>query len=57
MRQWTDGTGRQMLASVEKIEDGKVHFQMKSGKVVSYQINKLSEEDQKIIKKSEISSN
>lgn len=55
MRQWTDGTGRQMLASVEKIEGDKVHFQMKSGKIVSYQIKKLSEEDQKIIKKAVIS--
>ena len=49
-REWTDSTGRKMLASVSKIEGEKVFFQMKTGKVVAYQITKLSAEDQKIIK-------
>jgi hypothetical protein len=49
-REWTDSTGRKMLASVSKIEGEKVFFQMKTGKVVAYQIAKLSADDQEIIK-------
>lgn len=49
-RRWTDSTGRQMLASVSKVEEDRVYFQTKSGKVVAYEIKKLSEQDQRFIK-------
>jgi len=51
-RTWTNSEGIEMVAAVTKIDGDKVIFRLqKNGKIVPYPISKLSEEDQKLIKK------
>ena len=51
-RTWTNSEGVKMVAAVTKIDGDKVIFRLqKNGKIVPYPISKLSEEDQKLIKK------
>ena len=50
-RTWTNSEGAEMVASVLKIEGDKVLSRLKkNGKEVPYLIDKLSEEDQKLLK-------
>ena len=51
-RTWTNSEGVKMVAAVTKIDVDKVIFRLqKNGKTVPYPISKLSEEDQKLIKR------
>ena len=49
-RTWTNSEGDEIVAAVTKIDGDKVIFRM-NGKIFPYLISKLSEEDQKLIKK------
>jgi hypothetical protein len=49
-RTWTNSEGKPLVASVTEIKDDSVVFKLKNGRKVPYAINKLSEEDQKLIK-------
>lgn len=49
-RNWTNAEGKEIVASVTAVAGDFVSFKMKNGKVVSYPIEKLSEEDQALIK-------
>jgi hypothetical protein len=43
---WENAKGKVITASVQEVKDGKVHFLLKNGKSVWYQISKLSEASQ-----------
>jgi len=48
-RSWTNSEGKRIIASVTDISPTSVVFKLTNGKTVRYAIDKLSEEDQKII--------
>lgn len=49
MRVWTNAEGQEMRAAVQKTDADNVTFQMAGGRVVVYQLQKLSEESRKAI--------
>ena len=49
-RSWTNAEGKKIVASVTEVMGDFVKFKMKNGKTVSYAIDKLSEQDQTLIK-------
>jgi len=49
-RTWTNSEGKPLVAAVTEINGESVIFKLKNGRKVPYAINKLSEEDQKLIK-------
>jgi hypothetical protein len=50
-RKWVNSEGKDVVAAVIAIKKGKILFRLENGKEMSYPINKLSEEDQKLIRK------
>ena len=50
MRTWTNSDGKPLVASVTDIQEGKVTFRLRNGKTIPYEISKLSEKDQELIK-------
>ena len=50
-REWTNADGRKMTALLSKVKDGKGLFVPSKGKQFVYEISKLSDADQKYIKK------
>ena len=51
-RTWTNSEGKPLVAAVTEINGNKVIFKLKNGRKVPYDIDKLSEEDQKVIEES-----
>lgn len=49
-RTWTNSEGKPLIASVVEIKGDQVIFKLKNRKKIPYDISKLSEEDQKLIK-------
>lgn len=49
-RTWTNSEGKPLVASVTEIKGENVVFKLENGSKVPYAINKLSEDDQKLIK-------
>ncbi|MGJ8696945.1 MAG: TlpA family protein disulfide reductase [Verrucomicrobiaceae bacterium] len=49
-RTWKNSDGKPLVASVTSIDGDKVIFKLRGGRTVPYAIDKLSEEDQKLIK-------
>lgn len=49
-RRWTNSEGKSLSASVLKLEGEEITFKFRTGKVVKYELSKLSEDDQKFIK-------
>jgi len=49
-RKWTNAEGKSLTASILKLEGEEITFQFRTGKVVKYQLGKLSEDGQKFIK-------
>ena len=47
---WTNQEGKEIIARFQGTEDGKVAFELKSGRKVSYPLEDLSEESQQKIK-------
>lgn len=50
-RTWTNAEGKKIMAAVREISEKSVKFQMSNGRVVDYDIAKLSDEDQEVLKK------
>ena len=50
-RTWTNAEGNKIVAAVREITESSVKFQMSNGRVVDYDISKLSDESQEILKK------
>lgn len=50
LRTWTNHEGRPLEASVTKVAEGKVFFRLTTGKTVSYEIEKLSKQDQQFLR-------
>lgn len=48
-REWTNDEGTTITAAIRKVEDGMVDFLMPDGRVISYPLDKLSEESQEKI--------
>ena len=42
--------GKTIKAAITKIDGDKVTFKLPNGREISYEVSKLSEEDQKVIK-------
>lgn len=53
VQDWTNTDGKTITASVKSLEDDRVQFEMKNGKLIWYPIEKLSEESQEQLKESE----
>jgi len=49
-RTWTNSEGKPLIAAITAINGDQVTFKLKNGRKVAYDISKLSEEDQKLIK-------
>ena len=49
-RTWTNAEGKPLVASVTEITANSVKFKLKNGQQVVYEIAKLSEDDQALIK-------
>ena len=49
-RIWRNSAGKPLVASVTEIKDDVVIFKLKGGRKIPYEIAKLSEEDQALIK-------
>jgi hypothetical protein len=49
-RSWTNTDGKKIKAAITKIEGEKVTFKLPNGKEISYEVAKLSEDDQEVIK-------
>ena len=49
-RTWTNSEGKPLIAAITEINGDQVTFKLKNGRKVAYDISKLSEEDQKLIK-------
>lgn len=49
-REWTNTDGKTIRAEVMRVEDANVVFRMSGGREVPYEIAKLSEDDQKLIR-------
>jgi len=49
MREWKNNEGKIIRAELLRVEDGKVVFKI-SHREVPYEISKLSDEDQKLIR-------
>jgi len=49
-RTWKNSEGKPLVAAVTKIDGEKVIFRLRNGRTIPYEISKLSEEDQKLIK-------
>ncbi len=41
-QRWTNSEGREIVAAVEKVENGEVYFKMPNGALVPYPLEKLS---------------
>ncbi|MCF7732363.1 MAG: TlpA family protein disulfide reductase [Akkermansiaceae bacterium] len=48
-RTWTNAEGREIRAAVKSVDETKVAFLMTNGKLVSYPLEKLSEESRELI--------
>jgi thiol-disulfide isomerase/thioredoxin len=49
-RDWTNTDGKKIRAEVVRIDDSKVTFRMNGNREIAYDIAKLSEDDQKLIR-------
>ncbi|MDA7506031.1 hypothetical protein N9834_01380 [Akkermansiaceae bacterium] len=49
-RTWKNSEGKPLVAAITEINGDKVTFKLKNGRKIPYDISKLSEEDQKLIK-------
>lgn len=49
-RSWTNSEGKSIVAAAMTVEGENVSFKMKNGRIVSYPVAKLSEEDQVLLK-------
>ena len=50
-RTWKNSEGKPLVAAVREVKDGKVHFRLKDGREVPYDLSLLSEKDQQFIKR------
>lgn len=50
-RTWTNDEGKKIVASVREVSEDVVKFQMNNGRLMSYEIAKLSLEDQEVLVK------
>lgn len=48
-RAWTNAQGQQIKAAVKSADDAKAVFQMANGKLVDYELSKLSDESREVI--------
>ncbi|GHC42430.1 hypothetical protein GCM10007100_04310 [Roseibacillus persicicus] len=49
-RTWTNSEGKSIVATAMDVEGENVNFKMKNGRIVSYPIAQLSEDDQALLK-------
>jgi hypothetical protein len=49
-RTWKNSDGKPLIASVTEVKGDKVIFKLRNGRTIAYDISKLSEEDQTLIK-------